>query len=197
MRSLCRGARRQAGFSLIEVLISLLVISVGLLSIASLQLLSKRSTYDAAQRTTAALLADDMLSRMRNNPGALINYLPGAIGSATGATLAQPAALCEEGTTCTAEELATWDLWQWEQFLDGMQAQTADNVGAGGLVAPMACFVGPAFGGNGTYTLAIAWRGMTPGTSPGTSDCGAGSGNYGDADEYRRVLVVSTFIAAS
>jgi len=189
-----RIAPRQCGFSLIEVLISLLVISVGLLSIASLQLLSKRSTYDAAQRTTAALLAGDMLSRMRNNRGALISYLPDQpIGSAP---LAAPATLCEDGTTCTAEELATWDLWQWKQLLDGLQAQSEEGA-AGGLVSPLACFSGPAFGGNGTYTLAIAWRGMTPATSPGSSDCGAGSGNYGDADEYRRVLVVSTFIAAS
>ena len=49
---------RQTGFSMVEVMIALLVVSVALLSSVALQLLSKRSNYDAAQRTTAAHLAE-------------------------------------------------------------------------------------------------------------------------------------------
>ena len=50
------------GFSMVEVMITLLVVSVALLSSVSLQVLSKRSNYDAAQRTTAAHLAEDLLA---------------------------------------------------------------------------------------------------------------------------------------
>jgi type IV pilus assembly protein PilV len=183
-----------AGFSLIEVLISLLVISVGLLSIASLQVLSKRSNFDAAQRTTAAHLADDLLSRMRSNPSALIDYLPAQpLGSAS---QGPPAVICTEGVVCTGAELAAYDLWQWEQQLDGMET-TVDGGAAGGIVLPTACISGPGFGGNGTYSVSIAWRGLTEATNPITNDCGEGSGNYGDGDEYRRVLVVRTFLSAS
>lgn len=184
---------RQTGITLVEVMITLLVVSVGLLAVASLQLLSKRSNYDAAQRTTAAQLADDLMERMRANPGALITYT--AVGSIGGGTLSQPDPLCTNGVVCTPEELATYDLWQWEQQLDGISV-TSGGEATGGLVSPIACLAGPGFGGTGTYTLAIAWRGLTDATNPVTESCGEGSGNYGDGDEYRRVLVMRTFINA-
>jgi type IV pilus assembly protein PilV len=184
----------QRGFTLIEVLVSLLVISVGLLAIASLQLLSKRSNYDAAQRTTAAHLAEDLLARMRSNPVALITYMPGALLG--GGTLGEPGTDCTGAlANCSPDELANFDLWQWEQGLDGA-FETQDGTAAGGIVSPQACITGPGFGGNGTYTVAIAWRGLTETTNPVTDSCGEGSGFYGGNDEYRRVLVVSTFINA-
>ncbi|MDH4022770.1 MAG: type IV pilus modification protein PilV [Gammaproteobacteria bacterium] len=184
----------QGGFTLIEVLIAILVISVGLLATASLQLLSKRSNYDAAQRTTAAHLAGDLLERMRSNPAALINYIPdGPLG---GNTLGAPATDCEgAGADCTAAELAAFDLWQWEQALDGAN-ETQDGASAGGLISAQACITGAPFGGNGIYTVAIAWRGMTDSTNPATNSCGEGSGLFGDGDEFRRVLVVNSFINA-
>lgn len=183
-----------AGFTLIEVLIAILVISVGLLATASLQLLSKRSNYDAAQRTTAAHLAGDLIERMRSNPAALINYMPaGALG---GGTLAEPAVDCEgAGADCSADELAAYDLWHWEQALDGAD-EIQDGAAAGGLVSAQACITGPGFGGNGIYTVAIAWRGMTDSTNPETNDCGEGSGLFGDSDEFRRVLVVNSYVNA-
>jgi type IV pilus assembly protein PilV len=182
----------QGGFTLIEVLIAILVISVGLLATASLQLLSKRSNYDAVQRTTAAQLAGDLLERMRSNPAALLTYIPDApLG---GNTLGAPATDCEgAGADCTADELAAFDLWQWEQALDGAN-ETQAGASAGGLISAQACITGPGFGGNGIYTVAIAWRGMTDSTNPATNDCGEGSGLFGDGDEFRRVLVVNSFI---
>lgn len=190
-------SNRQRGFTLIESLIALLVISVGLLSVAGLQLLSKRSNYDAAQRTTAAHLAYDLLERMRNNPAGLINYIPA--GTLGGNVLGDgPAVMCtNSGVSCDPEELAAFDLWQWEDLLDGA-LETAGGEAAGGLVSPTACITGPGFGGNGVYTVAIAWRGLTDSANPGdVDDCGEGLARYGDDDSYRRVLVVRTFINAT
>lgn len=188
-----RATGHQDGLTLIEILIALLVIAVGLLSTASLQLLSKRSNYDAAQRTTAAHLAQDLLERMRSNPDALIDYLPaGTLGR--GSQGAAPAVNCAAaGVTCTAPELAAYDLWQWEQLLDGALEQRAGNA-TGGLVEARVCIRGPAFGATGVYEVAIAWRGLTESTSPATDACGAG--NYGANDAYRRVMVMRTFINA-
>jgi len=59
--------RRQSGFSLVEVLVSLLVLSLGLLGLAALQSQSAKSTYSAYLRTQAAQYAYDMLDRMRAN----------------------------------------------------------------------------------------------------------------------------------
>jgi type IV pilus assembly protein PilV len=187
---------RQSGFGLVEVLVTVLILAVGLLSAASLQLLSKRSNYDAAQRTTAAHLAQDLLERMRSNSAALIDYVP--VGSLGGDTLGDaPAVDCSDpGTDCAPADLAGYDLWQWEDLLDG-ELENAGGAAAGGLSSPTACVSGPAFGGTGTYSIAIAWRGMTEIADPEVDDCGAGEGKYGDDDRYRRVLVIRTFLNAS
>lgn len=59
--------RSSAGMTLIEVLVTLVIISVGLLGVAALQLTTVRNNYDAYVRSQAAVMASDMLDRMRAN----------------------------------------------------------------------------------------------------------------------------------
>lgn len=59
--------RKEAGFSLIELLIALLVLAVGLLGMASLMMVSMKSNQSAAQRSQASWLAYDIIERMRLN----------------------------------------------------------------------------------------------------------------------------------
>lgn len=187
---------RQSGFGLVEILVTILVLAVGLLSAASLQLLSKRSNYDSAQRTSAAHLAQDLLERMRSNSTALGSYIPA--GDLGGDTLGDaPIVDCADaGVDCTPEDVAAYDLWHWEELLDG-ELESADGIAAGGLSSPTACLSGPDFGGTGTYAIAIAWRGLTELDDPEIDDCGAGEDKYGDGDRYRRVLVVRTYLNAT
>ncbi|HEY5758076.1 MAG TPA: type IV pilus modification protein PilV [Steroidobacter sp.] len=58
---------RHAGMTLIEVLVTLVIISVGLLGVAALQITTVRNNQDAYVRSQAAMLASDMLDRMRAN----------------------------------------------------------------------------------------------------------------------------------
>lgn len=203
-----RQNHRQRGFSLIEALITLFVFAIGILTVAGLQLISKKANYDAAQRTTAGMLANDIAERMRanlsNNGSALSNYLVEDLGTdADGApTLAVPGADCTAGQ-CTRDELAAWDLYEWEQSLVG-----ASESSAGGLVEPNACIRSEAAGGAGVYHIIIAWRGVTPLSNPtidadltgaNPEGCGEGSEKFkddesGEYDVYRRVIVVSTYI---
>lgn len=187
----------QSGNTLIEVLVTLAIVSVALLSSIALQLQSKRSNFDAAQRTTAAHLADGLLERMRANPAALIEYtLAGQVGG--GSRGANPPVDCGVAAAdCGPEHLAGFDLWEWEQLLDGTTELNAANQPVGGLSFPLACIRGPAAGDSGVYTVAIAWRGLTESMDPAVDDCGAGSGDYGEDDAYRRVLVVRSFINAT
>lgn len=60
------------GFTLIEVLVALVVLCIGLLGVASLQLTSLKSNHGSAMRTQATYLAYDIVDRMRaNRPAAL------------------------------------------------------------------------------------------------------------------------------
>src|SRR5690554_5364859 len=54
---------RQAGFSMIEVLVTLLVFTVGLLGLAALQLNALQGTSDSAQRSQAAAVLQDLAER--------------------------------------------------------------------------------------------------------------------------------------
>ena len=184
---------QQRGVSLIEVLVTLVLISIALLGSASLQVLSKRANSEAAQRTIAAQLANDLLARMRGNRGVLDDYIPaGSLGHATLGNA--PTLDCsDEAVTCTSDDVAAYELWQWEQQLDGAM-ELADGTGTGGLVEPTACLSGPVGGDAGVYEVAIAWRGGTEHPDPEISDCGADSGLYGDNNEFRHVLLMRTFI---
>ena len=58
------SADRAAGFTLIEVLVTLLILSIGLLGLASLQIQGLRGTHEALLHTQASALAMDMSERL-------------------------------------------------------------------------------------------------------------------------------------
>lgn len=59
--------KQQKGFSLIEILVSLVVISVGLLGLAGLQLKTTKATHSAEFRTKATILSYSIIDSMRAN----------------------------------------------------------------------------------------------------------------------------------
>lgn len=63
----------QRGMTLVEVLVTLVIISIGLLGVAALQLTSLRNNYDSYVRSQAAVLAGDILDRMRANRTAALS----------------------------------------------------------------------------------------------------------------------------
>jgi len=180
---------------LIEILITIVVFSIGLLTVAGLQVLAKKSNYDAIQRTTASNLVSDIVERMRSNPQQLADYFTTGVGAGSGNTaLGTPTPNCSTAS-CDAGEMATYDQWQWEQNIDGATEQTAGGVNTGGLVTPTGCVAGPVGGGSGVYTITIAWRGLTQLSNPGTNTCGENTAVYGTGNAYRRVLSISVVIS--
>jgi type IV pilus assembly protein PilV len=102
--SVCRAARRapvqhiQRGFSLLEVLVAVLVLSIGLLGLAGLYAVGLRSVDSANLRTQATILAEDMLERMRANREAA------TAGAYDIANLEQD----PSGDTAAATDVAEW-----------------------------------------------------------------------------------------
>lgn len=187
--------RKPTGFTLIEVLIAVVIFGVGLLTVASLQIVARKASYDAVQRTAATHLAQGMFERMRANRPALATYTGGGervLGG--GAMGTAPATTCQTlASPCNAAAMALADLWEWEQLLDGSY-EVADGMDVGGLVAPTACVRGS--GATGPYTVAIAWRSATEQSVAPADNCGAANAAYGASGEFRRVVTVRTFINA-
>ena len=185
------------GFTLIEVLIAVVIFSLGLLAVASLQVVARKANYEAVQRTAASQLAQGMLERMRANAvsAALVVYDGAGERVLGGGAMGAPASTCQNaGAPCTATLMATADLWEWERLLDGW-SEVANGDAVGGLVSPTACIRGEIDGATGNYEIAIAWRGVTE-LDPPADACGQGNPAYGAADEFRRVIIIQTYIQA-
>ena len=189
---------RTSGFSLIEVLIAVIILAIGLLGIAGLQITSKRTSYEALQRVTAVILAQDIIERMRANKGQLAAYI--AAADVTG-TLTAPGTNCTSAE-CTPDLIVTYDLYQWQQAILGA-AETKETfpgstifVNTGGLILPTGCIT--TSGTDGEVTVAIAWRGLTKLSNPGINACGSGRNIYDDTTSgdnlFRKVIEVETFI---
>jgi type IV pilus assembly protein PilV len=184
---------RQHGFSLIELLVAMVIFTIGLVSIAGLQMVAKKSNYEGLQRTTASHIAYGLLEEMRTNGDGIGTYLA-APDLGGGQFAALPVSDCNNAAApCTSTQKAIHDLWFWEQILDGEQEVGAAGA-SGGILTPTLCIEGPAGGVAGIYQIAVAWRGGISLTNADLDGCGAGTGKYGDGDAYRRVLRVSTFI---
>ena len=183
---------QQRGFSLLELLVALVVFSVGLLAVAGLQTVSKQANYEGVQRTTASQIANGLLEDIRMNGDAINIYrTSGAIGN--GSRGGEPVPNCHMGAECNAAQKAVHDLWFWEQALDG-NLETNGGAGTGGLMMPTLCVDGPAVGGPGIYRVTITWRGTAPIVNSVNNPCGAATGNYGDQNEFRRIMQVPTYI---
>lgn len=101
--------RFQSGVSLIEVLITIVVLGVGLLWMAGMQTSAARQNYLAYQFSQAANLARALSERMFANPAGVD---AGSYAIAQGATVSAPDVDCSTDA-CTPIELAAWDLADW------------------------------------------------------------------------------------
>jgi type IV pilus assembly protein PilV len=106
--------RIQAGFSLIEVLVALIVLSVGMLGMGKMMMVSMKSNSSAYSNTQAMTLANAMLERIRANRvialgGATSTYSLPALTSTT-TFGAGPNCLT---AACSSAAMATSDVAGW------------------------------------------------------------------------------------
>lgn len=104
-------SRNQQGITIIEVLIAMLILAVGLLGMASLQVRAVSDTSNASYRSIAIYYANDMADRMRANGDGVTN---GSYNSVAGAA---QAAACLTVAGCSSAQMAGHDKWEWLQNL--------------------------------------------------------------------------------
>lgn len=107
--------KKEKGFTLVEVLVAVVVLSIGLLGLAGLQATSLKNNNSSYQRSVASMLAYDMLDRIRANRDGLIagnfnSVDPGAFPSDPGCS----------ASNCTESELAQYDIYEWGQQLGNL-----------------------------------------------------------------------------
>jgi type IV pilus assembly protein PilV len=131
-----RARTREHGFSMLEVMVAVLILSFGLLGLAGLQALSLKSNVSAAQRSIATQLAYDMADRMRANQASVLsgdyNY---AQYSGTGVAGTNTTA-CLSVSGCTSTQLAQEDVYEWNQqiCLQLPQSTACNTTGPWGVV---------------------------------------------------------------
>lgn len=136
---------RQRGVSLIEVLVAVLIFSIGLIGLAGLLVMATRSNHAAYLRTQAVFLAGNMADRMGANPvGVWSNSYNSNDYPISGSTSANAA--CSSG--CTPDELALADQRAWSSqlrsFLPGVSADITCSAASAGFTP--AAWVPPSAG---------------------------------------------------
>lgn len=99
------------GVTILEVLIAILIVSVGLLGMAGLQAVGLKANVGASQRTAATMLAYEMADRMRANIAGVNagNYDITVLNVPTQQTS------CLQAAGCTLQQMAQNDMWEWNQ----------------------------------------------------------------------------------
>ena len=163
-----------SGLSLIEILVTVLVLSIGLLGIAGMQAFGMRFNHDSYARSQATMIANELIERMHANPDAVSN---GDYETAENtvdcsnvindpAHGANPAPSCSGTDVCTVTEIATVDIFRMicGQYRAGPNALIGGTVnllpnGALNIVCidadPMDA--NPCTGDN-TRTITVSWQ---------------------------------------
>jgi len=128
-----------AGFTLIEVLITMFVIAIALLGTAALQAYSMKVNQGGQFRAQAVLLGGDLLERIEANN-------PAAIAGQYAAVLPNKAKASDcIADSCSANQMASYDLQEFQEALQQRLPDTSATITFAGA-------------GPYTYTVQISWR---------------------------------------
>lgn len=160
----------ESGLGLIELLIALVIASIGLLGLAALQGKAHQAEMESYQRIQALILLQDMASRLRANPNGKDAYLT------------------NDANCAYTSSQAGQDLCGWSELLAG-SGEILDGQSIGAMPGGHGCITG----GWPNYVVTVAWQGLTAsalssGDPRHTNHCGEGL--YGENDALRRIISV-------
>ncbi len=153
---------KMRGVSLIEVLITIVIMTIGLLGLAGLQVRFQSSEIETYQRTHALILLEDMANRISTNRRNAADYVTTA-ANPLGTGDSQPANCAGNGQS--------FDACQWSNTLKGAAERSASSSNVGAMIGARGCIED--LGTGDQFMITVVWQGLTPVSSP-ASNCGVG-----------------------
>ena len=179
----------ERGASMIEVLATLFMLTVGLMGHLGIHSELHKSSVESYQRTQAIVLMNNMIERMNANRYSGPCY---AISTGSGSNFlgTQASEKLIENITCEGwgdadtQAIAKNDLLEWDGFLKGMSAVDGNGQMVGAMLGARGCITLDSSTTPETYTITIAWQGLTDSLG---SDNSCALGLFG-TNTKRRVL---------
>jgi type IV pilus assembly protein PilV len=172
----------QQGVSLLEALITIVILAFGILGLANLQAKLQKAEVESYARSQALVLLDDMAARLSANRGNAAAYVALA-GTATpaGTGDAQPADCAAAFPVLGTER----DVCEWGNALKG-NAEQSGAIAVGAMIGGRGCIDQLAGVDPPSYRVAVAWQGLSPTVAQAGIDCAQAL--YGGDDAFRRVV---------
>ena len=173
-----RPIQRQQGATLIEVLVSIIIVVFGLLGLAGMQSRMSGAEVEAFQRTQAILVLNDMVGRINANRRWATSYDTGGAALGTGQVVQD----CSTSTSTAQRDLCEWN----NELLGTTEGLGGNNVGA--MQDARGCIDTLTATMPRQLRVSVVWRGGNPTVAPGATSCGQGS--YGN-DATRRAITTT------
>lgn len=190
------SSAKQHGFSLVEILVTLVIVMIGLLGLAGVQVRAHQAELESYQRAQALVLVADMADRISANRKAPQCYAittDTANGTPYLGHLSTLVPTCTAWGTAALQTIAVADLNAWGDLLKGA-TETSGGVNVGAMIGARGCITrDPA---TETFRVSVAWQGIAPTAAPTAADPAAtcGLNLYGD-ERLRREVSYSVRIA--
>jgi len=168
--------RNHAGYILLEVLVTIVILVFGLLGLAGFQVRTSVIEQEAYQRIHALVLVQDMVERIYANRTNAASYIQDNVGSSG-----------TELTTCGTMTGKDKDICEWNNELIGA-SEVLGSSRVGALLGGLGCITQ---GATNEYLVTVVWQGLAPTVAP-TVTCGQGS--YG-SESLRRAVSMRVQIA--
>ena len=153
--------KRQSGVGMIEVLVAVVVMSIGFLAVAQMQIRGMRYNQSTYLRSQAAMMLKDMTDRMRSNRAGVKAGSYDDLTTGTNKTLPD---CINDGVACTPAELAAKDIYEWSANIHPPATMT-NAIAA----FPANSAVGKVTESSGVFDVVVQWTEIVDGTSEAQS----------------------------
>lgn len=166
---------KSSGISMIEILVTLLLVTLGLVGMASVQYQIQTNTYESYQRAQAQLLLQDMVDRITANRYSAPCYaftLAGGspyLGTSTGGGY-WGAPTCSGFGSSETQSTAVTDLTEWDNLLKGFNEVDSASNNTGGIMDARGCIELDSTTSPETLIVTVVWQGNNETITP-ANDC--------------------------